>query len=164
LLASIALAIALVPLVFAYLQLGYHDDIGIVADDEPIEGAERTLHRGFQDATRNIATGYGWQARSSAVTTVRTRLEPMARAVNRSALDEGGAYRVTYNTTRAKQWADKNCPGGPDRQFGTCVADRGIVVQERAGRTHVIAAVFDIVVTEQTTAGEVRLVVARTGG
>lgn len=164
LLAAIALAIALVPLVVAYLQLGYHDDIGVVADDEPIEGAGRTLDRGFQDAIRDIATGYDWQDRSSAVTTVRARLEPMVRAVNRSALEAGGVYRVTYNTTRAKRWADKNCPGGPDRQFGTCTTDRGIVVQERAGRTHVIAAVFDIAVTEQTTEGEVRLVVTRTGG
>ena len=164
LLAAITLALALVPLLFAYLQLGYHDDIGATSGPAPVEDAERTLDRTLHEATSDIAAEYSWQERSEAVTEVRNRIGPTLRAVNRSVLDAGGAYQVTYNESRAQTWAQQECPAGPERQFGDCIADRGIVVQERAGRTHVVAVTLDIAVTYPNSDGTVRLVWHRIGG
>lgn len=164
LLAAIALALALVPLLFAYLQLGYHDDIGATSGPTPVEEAERTIGLALHDATSDIAAGYGWHERSEAVTTVRDRVGPTLTAVNRSILDAGGAYQVTYNESRAQTWAQNECPRGPERQFGDCVGDRGVVVQERAGRTHVVAVTLDVVVTYPNSNGTVHLVWHRTGG
>nr|WP_254279967.1 hypothetical protein [Halomicroarcula marina] len=44
---------------------------------------------------------------------------------------------------------DANCPSGPDRQFGDCAADRGVVVQERLGRTHVLGVAVDVTTTTE---------------
>ena len=68
-------------------------------------------------------------------------------------------YRVTYNASAASDWAATNCPGGPGRQFGPCEVDRGVVVQERAGRTHVLAVALDVTVTTERGTYAVTLVV-----
>jgi hypothetical protein len=65
-------------------------------------------------------------------------------SLNRSALARSTLIQVTYNATRAATWRDRQCPNGPARQFGDCAADRGVVVQERAGDTHVLAVAFDV--------------------
>jgi hypothetical protein len=51
---------------------------------------------------------------------------------------------VTENETAAAAVA---CPGGPGRVFGACERDGGLVVQERAGETVVVAAAYDVRVT-----------------
>lgn len=145
LLAAAALAVALVPLAFAYLQLGYHGDVGAAAlDDAPVREAERTLDRALQNGVDGIPANYTWSARTAAVAAVRDRLRPALATLNGSAVESGTAYSVGYNASRAVAWAGRRCPGGPDRQFGPCRADRGLVVQDRAGRTHVLAAAFDV--------------------
>jgi len=159
LLAAVALAIALVPLVLAYLQLGYQDDIHASAGPSPAQEAERTLDRGLHDAADDIAFAYSWRERSAAVDTVRDRLSKTLAAITRAGLDRGTAYGVTYNRTRAAAWASGNCPGGPDRQFGSCVAERGVVVQERQDRTHVLGAAFDIDITTPDRALQVSVTV-----
>lgn len=164
LLAAIALALALVPLMVAYLQLGYHDDIGVASEPTPVEDAERMIDHGLHDATSDIGAEYSWQDRSAAVTTVRNRVDSTLSAVTHSALDDGGAYQITYNETRAQAWGQQECPRGPDRQFGDCVADDGIVVQERADRTHVVAIALDVTVTYPDTDGRVQITWSRTGG
>lgn len=155
LLAAVALAIALVPLVLAYLQLGYQDDIHATAEPVPAAQAETALDRGLQDAASGIPTDYAWNNRSAAVGAVRSRLAPTLAAVSTAGLGRGIAADVAYNGTRAASWAGDHCPGGPDRSFGTCTADRGVVVQERGDRTHVLAAAFDVRLT--TPDGELRL-------
>lgn len=144
LIAAIVLALALVPLVLAYMQLGYHDDIHASSTIAPDREAERTLQHGLHDAVADIPRTYDWSDRTAAATTVRDRLEPTIEAVNRSGLDSGIAMRVSYNDTHAESWADANCPVGPDRQFGPCETDGGLVVQERQGDTHVLGVAVDL--------------------
>lgn len=146
-LAAAALAVALVPLMFAYLQLGYHDDIRAGTGMPPAQQAESTLERSVHDVAREMPAEYRWAERSAAVTAVHEGLEPTVRAITAAGLRRDRAYTVEYNRTRARHWADSNCPGGPERQFGRCVADRGVVVQEREGRTHVLAVAVDLRIT-----------------
>jgi len=145
LLAAAALAVSLIPLGVAYLQLGYSDDIGASTDTAPAALAEQTLERSIHELTTGMADEYSWDERREAVTTVRDRLEPTLHTLSTAEIGEGTVYQISYNQTRAQSW--DSCPSGPDRQFGSCVSDRGVVVQERAGRTHVIAVAVDIEVT-----------------
>jgi len=143
LIAALALVVALVPLVFAYLQLGYHGDI---RPDEPADTAqaERTLDRSLHDAVTGVDGTYSWSNRTAAVTAVRDRLDATSATLERSELSGGVVYDVSANETRATRWATRHCPRGSDRQFGPCEADRGVVVQERSGRTHVLAVAIDV--------------------
>jgi hypothetical protein len=161
LIAAVALAMALVPLVLAYLQLGYHDDIRPSGDVDPAGQAERTLTHDLHDASAGIEANYSWTDRDAAVATVRDRLRSTIEAVNRSRLAAGQASRVTYNQSRADQWRRTNCPGGPDRQFGACKARAGVVMQNRANRTHVLAVAFDVAISTPDTDTQVTLVVRR---
>ncbi len=144
LLAAVALAAALVPLTVAYLQLGYQATVD--ADRSPIQDLQGTLDRALVDAADGVPDQYPWSDRTTAVTAVRDRLRPTLATLNTSRLDAGRAVAVTYNATRGQAWADSHCPAGPDRQFGPCRVDRGVVVQDRAGRTHVLAVAVDVAV------------------
>lgn len=148
LLAAAVLVVALVPMTLAYLQLGYHEDVGAASvDTDPIHDAERILNRAVHDAVAGIPDDHAWSNRTGAVDAVRGRLDGDLSTLARSRVEEGTVYNVTYNGSRAAAWEADNCPGGPDRQFGPCAVDRGVVVQERAGRTHVLAVAFDVRVT-----------------
>lgn len=156
LLAAVALAITLVPLALAHVQLGYSDDVPTSpVDDDPGRDAERTLTVALSDAIDSVPESYSWSDRAGAVTTVRNNLAPTLSAVNRSALEAGTLASVTYNQSHATAWASANCPGGPDRQFGPCTADRGVVVQERTGETHVVAVAIDVRIVSRS--GELQL-------
>jgi hypothetical protein len=148
LLAAAALAVTLVPMTLAYLQLGYVDDVGAAGVEEaPVRSAERVLDRALHDATDGVPPGYAWSDRTAAVTAVRDRLEGDLSTLNSSSVDTGTVHGVTYNHSRAVAWEGSHCPSGPDRQFGPCRVDRGVVIQERAGRTHVLAVAFDVRIT-----------------
>jgi hypothetical protein len=147
LVAAAALAVALVPLVLAYLGLGYHDDIHAGSGTAPAGQTETALDRALHDAADGVPSEYSWRERSAAVDTVRDRLAGPIASITAGSLDRGTAVTVGYNETRAARWAAEHCPGGPDRQFGACRADRGVIVQERDGRTHVLGAAFDVTVT-----------------
>lgn len=155
LLAAVVLVVALVPLVLAYLQLGYDGDVHTGIETDPGGDAERLLDRAVNEATRDIAQTYEWDEHTAAVRTVHDRLDPPIGTLEQSRLDDGTVYEVSYNDSRAQAWEENNCPGGPDRQFGPCEPIDGIVVQERAGETHVLATAFDITVT--TPDGETRV-------
>ncbi len=148
LLASVTIALALVALLLAYLQLGYHPAVaGPSADHAP--AAERTMQRALLEAGDGIPANYSWGNRSAAVTEVRSRLAPTIESLNRSALERGTAMQVSLNASLASEWANASCPGGRGRDFGPCEADRGIVIQERAGETHVLAAGVEVLVVSQ---------------
>lgn len=146
-LAAAALAIALVPMALAYLQLGYHADVQTAPAEGTLPGVDRTLERTLAAASAGIPERYDWSERTAAVTTLRDRLDPSLRSIRRSKLDSGTAIQISYNDSRARDWASTHCPRGPARQFGPCRTDRGVVVQERAGETHVLAAAVDVTVT-----------------
>ena len=151
LIAAIALAVALVPLVLAYLQLGYSADVRPGTATGPGAETTRTLDRGLQNATADIPAAYDWSERERAAATVRDRLNETLVAIERSRLADGTAIVVTYNESHTAAWLTANCPGGPDRQFGACRAVNGIAVQERRGQTHVLGAAFDVTVTTPKT-------------
>ena len=164
LLAAVALALALVPMALAHLQLGYHEDVRSVSvDNSPLTDTERTLHRALDDAATGVQSRHDWTDRTTAIETVRTRLRSTLESLNTSRVTAGLVTLVSYNHTRAADWAASNCPRGKDRQFGSCAADRGVVVQERLGETHVLAAAFDVRITADRSDWQT-VTVVRTGG
>lgn len=158
-------ALALLAVLVAHLQLGYHADVRAGNGyDAPGENARRVLERAVHEAASGVPATFGWSQRQGAVDAVRDRLEPRLATLRTSQVSRGTAYAVSYNRTAASAWATERCPGGPDRKFGPCEADRGVVVQERVGDTHVLAVAVDLAVT--TGRGEIALtlVVPTVGG
>lgn len=159
LVAATVIAVGLVPLLTAYLQLGYAADIRTTADDpSPTGDAVGALEGAVHDAAVGVPANYGWSQRSQAVDAVRSRLAPRIDTVETAFVERGIARSVAYNDTVASDVAGSACPGGSGRAFGPCVADRGVVVQDRDGDTHVIAVAFDV--TSTTERGQSRVTVA----
>jgi hypothetical protein len=143
LVAAAVIAIGLAPVLFAYLQLGYHPD----TDRQPeISGAESVayLDRSVHDAAATTAGEYRWPAREAKAEAVRDELGGDIDTLETAALNEGRAREVRYNDTAASEWADANCESGPGKRFGDCVTDGGVVLQERAGEAVLVAVAFDV--------------------
>jgi len=152
LLAGVVVALALVAMLTAYLQLGYAADVRTTDTDRTVRDGRAFLERATHGAARPLRGEYTWSERGQAVTAVRARLDPRLTGLERSRVGEGVVYRTGYNQTVATQWAGAECPGGgarSGRDFGPCEADRGVVVQERAGRTLVLAVAYDLSVTTE---------------
>jgi len=148
LIAGVVVALALVAMLTAYLQLGYGADVRTTDFDRTVEDGRAYLDRATHGAARPVRGEYVWSRRGPAVTALRNRLDPRLAELERSGVTEGVVYRTRYNQTVATRWARTECPtGGPDRTWGTCEADRGIVVQERVGQTQVLAVGYDLAVT-----------------
>lgn len=160
LLAGVVVALALLAMLTAYVQLGYHDDVSGGSVDRPVENGQRFLERATHRSARELRGEYDWRQRGPAVTAVRDRLRPELATLERSRLGDGVVYGTAYNQTVAAQWARANCPSGSARQFGPCEADRGVVVQERDDRTLVRAVAYDLTVT--TDESETRLTIVAT--
>ncbi|WP_276259374.1 DUF7261 family protein [Haloglomus litoreum] len=162
--AAALIALALVPVVLAYLQLGYHPDVAASSDyDGHGENARRFLERAVHEAGANATGESAWDERDRAVDAMRTELAPRLDTLNASQVAEGVAYAVRYNGSAAGDWAAAECPGGRGREFGPCRADRGVVVQGRAGESTVLAAAFDVTVTTPRGQRELTLVVRVVG-
>lgn len=160
LVAAVLVAVAMVPMVLAYLQLGYHADVRAGgAQDDPSAEAHSALVRSVHGASAEIPGTFRWSNRDAAVGSVRSALDPRLSTVETARVGEGIHRDVSYNQTLADQWASANCPGGPDRQFGSCEAIDGVVVQERAGWTHVLAVGFDLRTTTEREQTALSLVV-----
>lgn len=148
LIASVVIAVAIIPITLAYLQLGYDDDVESAVEVSDPEGdAHRVLVRAVHDASADVPDEHDWANRSDGVDRVRSNLAPRIESVETGLVDAGIAREVEYNQTAASAWASANCPGGSDRQFGACEADRGVVVQDRADRTHVLRVAVDLETT-----------------
>jgi hypothetical protein len=142
LVAAVVAALALVPVVAAYLQFGYGP---AVADPDPDHGSRvaRALDR-IADEAAEHASGVDWADRDRAVQRFRNSFRPRAAAVERARLGDGVVVRVTENATRAATVA---CPRGRGRSFGACDRVGGVVVQDRAGETVVVAVAVNVRVT-----------------
>lgn len=158
-------ALALVPMAVAYLQLGYHADVDAssetpTAGDEAVRVLERAVHNASATvaAERYDATG---RDRRLARSHARRLLDADTRTLEASRVTEGVAYDVRENATAAGRWAATTDNTGPDRQFGSYRTDGGLVFQTRAGQTHLVAAAFDLHVT--TDRGTTRLTVVVEG-
>jgi hypothetical protein len=157
--AAAVLAVALAPVVLAYLQLGYHADVTASAEyDAPVANAERLLDRAVHEGATN-ATGRPWNERDETVRTVRDRLAPHLSALATARIESGTAYQIGYNQSAARDWATAHCPSGSNRDFGGCVARDGVVVQRRVGETHVVAVALDVTVTTEGATRRVTLLV-----
>lgn len=145
LVAAAVAALALVPVVAAYLQFGYAPG---VADADADHGSRvaRALDRLADDAAER-ATGADWSNRERAVDRLRASLAPRLRTVERARLGDGVVANVTYAPGLA---ARVDCPGGDGREFGACRRLGGVLVQERAGETVVVAVAFEVRVTATT--------------
>lgn len=161
LLAGVVVALALVAMLTAYLQLGYHADVDGAIDRVERDGTDY-LQRATGNAVRNLRDGRARSERTTAVDDLRDRLRPRLRSLASARVEEGIAYDASFNQSAARERARTGCPGGPDRQFGNCEADRGAVVQERAGQVHVLAVGFDLKVTTAERETSVTLVVNAT--
>lgn len=83
------------------------------------------------------------------------------RTLEASRVREGVAYDVQENASAASQWAGSVDNSGPGRQFGPTLTDGGLVYQNRAGQTHLVAVALDVHVT--TDRGTTRLTVVVVG-
>jgi hypothetical protein len=165
LVAAVVVALAFVPVLMAYLQLGYHADVTASEGyTHPTRSGERVLERAVVNASDGVPDDYRWGQRRAAVATVHDRLSPRLEDLKASRVERGTVYRVSYNRSAAAAYAARHCPGGPDRQFGACRAHRGVVVQQRAGETHVLAVAFDLSVTGERRSVAETVVVRVVGG
>lgn len=146
LLAGVVVALALVAMLTVYLQLDYRADVDDTVDQPTRDGIEY-LDRATATASRDLRGEYAWSERDAAVTELRDRLESRLRALAASRVESGTMYGATFNRSVARGRARTVCPEGPAREFGDCESDRGVVVQERAGQTHVLAVGYDLNVT-----------------
>jgi hypothetical protein len=155
------IALALVPMAVAYLQLGYHADVQATSDG-PTAGDEaiRVLERAVHNASATVAEErYDWAGpdRRQALDHARRLLNADSRTLEASRVTEGVAYDVRENATAASQWEAGFDNTGPGRQFGPTATDGGLVFQERDDQTHLVAVAFDLHVT--TDRGTTRLTV-----
>ncbi len=164
LVAAVLVAVALAPVVLAYLQLGYHDDVRAAsAVDEPTADTVRVFDRAVTRESESIPRRYAWAEREQAVTAFRDDLDRVRSRLQTSEMERGTVTEITYNATAASAWQSGNCPGGPGREFGPCRTDRGVVVQDRVDRTHVLAVGVDVTTTTEQGETEVTVVLGAIG-
>ncbi|SNZ12627.1 hypothetical protein SAMN06269185_1840 [Natronoarchaeum philippinense] len=159
LVAAAVIAVGLAPIALAYVQLGAAPVDAAGVADRSDGDVSRALDRAVHDTAAGVPSNYAWNEREAAVDAVNDQLGPRIETLRTSRLRAGVVRGIAYNTSAATAWADARCPSGPDRQFGACEAIDGVVVQDRAGRTHVLGAVFDLRVTteRQTVRSTVRI-------
>lgn len=159
LVAAAVLALAIVPLGFAYLQLGSHADVR-AQSAQPATGAEtvRLLERAVHDAAGDAA-GQPWAGRAGAAAQANHSLDSHVDDIAAAQVDRGVAADISQNATAAAAWATANCPSGRGRAFGACESRGGLVLQERAGETHLLAVAFDVTVVSERGETELTVVV-----
>lgn len=164
LLAAAVIAIALVPMALAYLQLGYHADVAATAEHgDPTRNAERVLERAVHDASSDVAGEYAWAERSAAIDHVDRSLSPAIDRLESARVEAGIGYVLERNASAADRWATDRCPRGDRRAFGPCRSDDGVVIQERAGETVVLGVAFDLHVLTDRGTTDVTLLVRAVG-
>ncbi|NHN42218.1 hypothetical protein G9C85_11360 [Halorubellus sp. JP-L1] len=142
-------AVALLAMTAAFLQLGAHPDVAAERDVGPREATDRAvgvLERAVDDA-RVTHTGEPWGDRDAVAEAVRDDLETALDSLRTARVAKGTAYAVDYDQDAASAYAREHCPSGDGRAFGDCEAIDGVVVQERAGETTVLAVAFEVTVT-----------------
>lgn len=155
-LAAVVVAVALVAMATAYHGLGYHGDVRAttaIGTSDPVVTAEQHLQRSVDEAA--VGPVRPWTERTETVNDTRGALAETRSRLQRVAAANQAVFVVRENNDVATAWADTNCPGGELRAFGPCVADDGIVVQNRANETVLVGVALDVVhrsATSETTA------------
>ncbi|QLC33706.1 hypothetical protein EFA46_005665 [Halarchaeum sp. CBA1220] len=164
LIAAVVVALAFVPVLFAYLQFGYAGDASaMTARDDTGAATVAALDRSVDTATPLLAQQYAWGARSQAVAAYRDALDTRIDGITDGTLAAGGAVIVAYDADGAAAYAGAHCPSGVGRAFGPCEAHDGVVVQERDGRAHVVAVAVDVTVVTGGSETRLSVVVERAG-
>lgn len=163
LVAAAVVAVALVPMVFAYLQLGYHADVEGGATADHLDDARATLGHATRDASENVSGELSWRRRERAAARVDASLSRTFRRLEAGSSGAQVVFSVGYNRSAAEEWVGRRCPSGPRREFGPCLVRRGIVLQERAGETHALAVAVDVRVVGERRTTEATFVVLDTG-
>jgi len=164
LVAAAVVAVALLSMTLAYAQLGYDADrtgAGTV-EVASVSEVDRSLTGSLRAAAREVRRGddHAWRARRTVAERVAASLDADADRLERAHAEESRSLTVELDDAAATQWAREQCPDGDGREFGPCRVIDGVVVQERADETAVVAAAFRVRVVspdESTTA----LVVSR---
>jgi hypothetical protein len=159
LVAAAVLALAIIPLGFAYLQLGSHADVR-AQTAEPATGEEtvRLLERAVHDAAGDAA-GQPWAGRAGAAARANESLDGHVDDIAAAQVDRGVAAEITQNGSVAAAWVAENCPGGRGREFGPCESRGGLVLQERAGEAQLVAVAFDVTVVSERGQTELAVVI-----
>lgn len=159
LVAAAVVAVALTPVLFAYLQLGYHPDVS--TERQPTgERAVAFLDRSVHDAAAATAGDYEWDERTRMADAMRDELAGDIETLAESRIEAGISHMVEYNRTAALAWQVENCRRGDGRRFGACETDRSIVLQERAGEAVFLAVAFDVRIVGPDGEAELTVVVA----
>ncbi len=139
--AAVVVAVALVPMFVAYVQLGYPPDAAAeAARADGVADERRYLERATTAAAEDARAGPSdgtFRRLNDSVANVTARLA--ARGVARDR-----TYRVGYAPETATRIAREDCPGGEARAFGSCDAVAGVVLQSRANTTAVVAVAFSL--------------------
>lgn len=103
-----------------------------------------------------------WQLRDrrSMADAVRDDIHGDVETLERSRLESGVVYDVTYNASAASAWTAGNCASGDGKRFGPCESDDGVVLQERAGEAVLLGVAFDVGVVGPDGETELTVVVA----
>lgn len=165
LLAAAVVVAALVPMVFAYAQLGYDADVRGAPDARAtVTDAQRLLERAVGSAASALDSEVGPDQHEALAREMDDRLAPAVSRLAASGADRDLTVSVERNATAARAWAADACPGGPTRQFGACVVTDGVVTQTRANTTTVVAVAFDLHVRGPQSTTEATVVVRAVGG
>lgn len=155
LVAAAVIAIALLVILAAYVQLGYTGDVrAVAATDAPTADAGVALE---QAASIAGSRATGDSPRATARAFDRTFREAVA-TIESVDVDRTAVYRVDRNTTAAMQYVQR-CEAAA---FGSCTVIDGIIIQQRAGTPTVWGVTVDLRVvspdmeTEQTRLLHVR--------
>lgn len=147
--AGAILAVALIPVVLAYLQLSYAPAAAVAGpDDDPAREALATMDDAAVAAAAEVAGDYPWTAREAAAREANRSLWVTAKQLEGSQVEAGVARTVGFNASAAADWASESCPSGPNRRFGDCEAVGGLVLQERAGEATLVAVAVDVRATD----------------
>lgn len=145
LVAAAAIALALFPLVLAYLQLGYAGDVATERAG-PATGGE--LDVALEEAVYDVASdvdGRIHRRPAAAASAFRSRTRPDIRRLETARVEEGTAARIEYAPDLAEEWvASDRWRSGVADDFAPPTAHGGVIVQERAGEPVVLAVAFDV--------------------
>ncbi len=160
LVAAAALAIALFPLVLAYLQLGYAGDVAAEpTGPEPAAEIDRALERAVHDAAADVdarttaggmengATGVNAPIEDPnvAAAAFKSTLESDVERIETARIEDGTAARIGYAPTVADAWvADGRWRDGVAAEFPGPTTHDGVVVQERGGEPTIVAVAVDV--------------------
>lgn len=149
LVAAAAIALALFPLVVAYLQLGYAGDVAAEPTD-PAPGDE--LDRALDRAVRSAATDVDRRASASpgaAAETFRGSVEADLDRLETTRIEAGSAARIEYAPDTAVEWVgDDRWREGVAADFDEPSVHGGVVIQDRAGEYVVLAVALDVELVE----------------